>query len=64
MIESQSYANATLGFRQWHFPLPDGAQSPALRGFANPFLRGFAKYGFNSPRYRWRVKTPNHAECW
>ncbi len=63
MSETEFYANATLGFRQWHFSPSEGAEPPVLRGFSNPFLGGFAKYGFDSPRYPWRLETPNHAEC-
>ena len=49
------YANATLGFRQWHLSLDDGAQTA--------FLEGLLKYDFHRPHHRWDLGGLNHAEC-
>ena len=49
------YANATLGFRQWHLSL-DATEETA-------FLEGLLKYGFHRPLYRWDPRGVNRAEC-
>ncbi len=54
--DSEFYANATLGFRQWYFNLKSGEDEP-------PFLEGLHKHDFYQPRYRWDLEGPNHAEC-
>lgn len=54
--ESEFYANATLGFRQWYF-------SPRTEGNEPPSLEGLVKYGFGRPRYLWNLKSSNYAEC-
>lgn len=55
MNDSDFYANATLGFRQWHLSLDDA------EGIA--FLEGLLKYNFHQPLYRWVLRGVNHAEC-
>ncbi len=55
MSEPDFYANATLGFRQWHLSLDDA------EGVA--FLEGLLKYGFDHPHRRWDLGRPNRAEC-
>lgn len=54
--DSEFYASATLGFRQWYFSLGSGENAPA-------FLEGLHKDDFYKPRYRWGLKGPNYAEC-
>lgn len=54
--EPEFYANATLGFRQWHFGLGSGEREP-------PLLEGLMKYDFHRPLYRWNLEDANHAEC-
>lgn len=56
VIDSEFYANATLGFRQWYFSLGSGDNGP-------PFLEDLHKHDFYQPRYRWDLKGANHAEC-
>jgi hypothetical protein len=53
--EPDFYANATLGFRQWHLSLDDAG------GIA--FLEGLLKYNFRHPHHRWDLEGPNRAEC-
>jgi hypothetical protein len=52
--EPDFYANATLGFRQWHLSLD------ATEGIA--FLEGLLKYGFHPPHHRWDLGRTNRAE--
>ncbi|CAA9445698.1 MAG: hypothetical protein AVDCRST_MAG14-391 [uncultured Rubrobacteraceae bacterium] len=54
--DSEFYANATLGYRQWYFSLKSGENT-------SPFLEGLHKHDFYQPRYRWDLKGPNYAEC-
>ncbi len=56
MNDSDFYANATLGFRQWHLSLDGSEQGTA-------FLEGLFKYNFHQPLYRWDLRGINHAEC-
>ncbi|MGH3089897.1 MAG: hypothetical protein ACRDSJ_21665 [Rubrobacteraceae bacterium] len=56
MSEPEFYANATLGFRKWHFSLRDGENEPLL-------LEGLYKYNFHEPLCRWDLLNANHAEC-
>jgi hypothetical protein len=53
--EPEFYADATLGFRQWHLSL-DATEETA-------FLEGLLKYGFHRPLYRWDPRGVNRAEC-
>lgn len=53
--EPQFYANATLGFRQWHFS-PGVVDTPTS-------LESVVRFGFHEPRYRWDLGGPNHARC-
>lgn len=54
--ETEFYANATLGFREWHFGLGVGECEP-------PLLEGLMKYGFHQPHYCWNLEETNYAEC-
>jgi len=56
MSESEFYANATLGFRKWHFSPSDKENGPLL-------LEGMYKYNFRQPNRRWDLNDANHAEC-
>jgi hypothetical protein len=56
MNEPEFYANATLGFRRWHF-------SPGVERGGPLLLQGMMKYDFKRPHYLWDLKGPNHAEC-
>lgn len=56
MNQTEFYANATLGFRKWHFRLESGDQSP-------PSLASMGRYGLHQPRYLWDLEGPNQARC-
>ncbi len=56
MSEPGFYANATLGFRKWHFSLRAERDEP-------PLLEGLYKYNFHEPLCRWDLLNPNQAEC-
>ncbi len=56
MSEPEFYANATLGFRKWHFSLRAERDEP-------PLLEGLYKYNFHEPLCRWDLLNPNQAEC-
>jgi hypothetical protein len=55
MKDSEFYANATLGFRQWYLSLGTGTELP--------LLEGLVKLGWDRSRYRWDPGSPNHARC-
>lgn len=56
MSEPEFYANATLGFRKWHF-------SPGDEEDERPALEGLYKYNFHKSLCRWNLVNPNYAEC-
>ncbi len=56
MREPEFYANATLGFRQWH-PAPGFGEHEPL------YLQSMVRQGLDRPRYRWSLQDPNRASC-
>jgi hypothetical protein len=55
MNDPDFYANASLGFRQWHLSLNDTEETA--------FLEGLLKYGFHRPHHRWDLGGINRAKC-